>query len=126
MDCDTDELDSTIPDLNRSGLASIILCAELVFRYTAKAVLSAGVVGSCCHHYQPLSCNIQRWIQQASRFRVKYLAMLVHDDLAILLKYPQHFSTLSQVPWLGVDFHMNSSAYSVGISWNRHCKVDFG
>ena len=41
MNSDTDELDSALPDSNRNGLALIILCAELAFRYTAKAVLAA-------------------------------------------------------------------------------------
>lgn len=50
MNCDMDELDSTFPDSKRNGLASIIFCAELLFRYTAQAILGAGL-GSCCHHY---------------------------------------------------------------------------
>ena len=41
INCDTDELDSVLPDSKRNGLALIILWAELVFWYTAKAVLAA-------------------------------------------------------------------------------------
>ena len=44
--------------------------------------------------------------------------MLVHDNLAILLEYPQHLSALSQIPGPGIDFDMNSSACCVGISWD--------
>ena len=57
MNCDTDELDSTLPDSNRRGLALMILCAELSFWYIAKAVLTAWPSVSCYHHYQPLNCG---------------------------------------------------------------------
>ena len=52
--CEAGELDSAFPDSKHNGLALMILCAESVVLYTAKALLGARMLGSCCHHCQPL------------------------------------------------------------------------
>lgn len=55
------------------------------------------------------------------------LEMLVHDNLAILPKYAQDFSALSQILRPGVDVDMNSSAYCSSISRDRlPCKRHSG
>lgn len=105
-----------------------MLCAELVLWYIAKAVLTARVSGSCCHHYQPLDYNCLGIREPTGQHHeAAYLEMLVHNDLAILLKYAQYVSTLSQVPRPGVDFDMDSSAYCFSIGWDRlPCKGNPG
>lgn len=55
------------------------------------------------------------------------LEILVHDNVAILLEYPQYSSTFSQIPRPGVDFHMDSSVYCFSIRWGRvRCEINSG